>query len=114
VVLGVTAVTVGVLVQREQLALAMAMRAGVMLAAHAPVAAVAGVEERKGDAIALLEGPPQRVGGDPLAERVDHTGELVTGHAPDVGPAVVVVVAPVVQVGAADGGRRVLDEDAAR
>jgi len=114
VVLRVAAVTIRILVQGELLAAAIAMRARVMLAADAPVAAVARVEERERDAVALFERPAQRVGGDALAEAVHDTRELVPGHLAHVGPGVVVVVAPVMEVGAADGGRGVLDEDAAR
>ena len=113
VVLGVAAVAVRVLVQVELHALALAVRAGVVLPAHAPVAAVAGIEEREGDPVAFLQRPPQRVRGDAATQGVDHAGELVTGHPAQIGPAVVAVVAPVVEVGSADGGGGVPDEDAA-
>ena len=112
VVVGVAAVAVGVLVQVELLALALPVRAGVVLAADAPVAAVAGIEEGKGHPVAFLQGPPQRVCGDAAPQAVDHAGELVTGDAPQIGPGVVAVVAPVVEVRAADGRGGVPDEDA--
>src|SRR5438105_1150302 len=44
---------------------------------------------------------------------MDHAGEFVPGHLAHVGTGVVVVVAPVVEVGAADRRRGVLDEDPA-
>jgi hypothetical protein len=112
VVVGVAAVAVGVLVQVELRAPALPVRAGVVLAANAPVAAVAGVEEGKGDPVALLEGSLQRVRGDALTQAVDHARELVPGHAAQVGPRVVAVVAPVMEVRAADGGGGVPDENA--
>src|SRR5262249_61136505 len=96
VVLAMSAVAMRVLVERELLAHPMAMRARVVLAAHAPVTPVAGREERKRDAVAFPQRSPQRVGGDTLAERMHHAGELVAGHTADGGAAVVVVVAPVV------------------
>jgi hypothetical protein len=114
VVLRVPAVAVRVLVQGELVALALPVRAGVMLAADAPVAAVARVEEGEGDAVALLERVPEGVELDALAQDRYHAGELVAGDAPDIRPRVVAVVAPVVEVGAADGGGGVLDEEAAR
>ena len=80
VVLGVAAVAVRVLVQRELHAPALAMRADVMLATHAPVAAIARIEERKRDAVAFLQRSSQRVRGDALAEARDHAGELVARH----------------------------------
>src|SRR5206468_7910999 len=91
-----------------------AVRARVMLAADAPVAAIARVEERERDAVAFLQRPPQRVGVDALAERVHDAGELVARHPAQVGAAVVAVVAPVVEVRAADRGGGVLDQDASR
>src|SRR5207245_9259775 len=112
VVLGVTAVAVRVLVQRELHAPALTMRTGVMLAAHAPVTPIARVEERKRDAIAFLQWPPQGIRRDALTEARNHPGELVTGHPPHVGPGVVAVVAPVVKIAPTDGGGGVLDEDA--
>src|SRR5262249_54577003 len=76
--------------------------------------AVAGREEGKRDAIAFLQRPAQRIRRDPLAERMHHARELVPRHLPHVRARVVVVVAPVVEVRAADGGGGVLDENAAR
>src|SRR4030095_16348979 len=92
---------------------ALAVRANVMFTAHAPVATIARVEERKRDAIAFLQRPPKRIRRNALAETRDHAGELVTGHAAHVRPGVVAVVAPVVEIGSADRGGRVLDQDTA-
>ena len=61
--LRIAAVAVRVLGQVELLAAARAMRTRVVLGAHAPVAAVAGVEERKRDAIALERRALLRVPG---------------------------------------------------
>src|SRR5439155_13163218 len=102
-----------VLVEVELDAAPLARGAGVMVAANAPVAAVARIEEREGDAIAFLEGPLERVGLDALAQAVDDARELVTGHPPEIRPLVVAVIAPVVQIGAADGRGGGLDENAA-
>src|SRR6266536_3426685 len=114
VVIGVAAVAVRVLVEVELHAPARAMRAGVMLAADAPVAAIARIEEREGDAVALLEGPPEGVGLHAAPEAVHDPRELVAGHAPAIGARVLPVSAPVVEVGAADGRRGVPDENATR
>jgi len=84
----------------------------VVLSANAPVAAIARIEEREGDAIALLQRPTERVGLDTAPQAVNHPRELVTGHATEIGPLVVAVVAPVMQVRAANRGGGVLDEDA--
>src|SRR5262249_45477728 len=83
-------------------------------AADTPVAAIARGEERKRNAIAFFQRPAERIGRHALAETVHDAGELVTGHAAHVRTRVVAVVAPVVQIGAADGGGSVLDEDASR
>src|SRR5215475_10696377 len=110
VVLGVAAVAVWVLVQRELHAPALAMRADVMLAARAPVAAIARIEERKGDAVAFLQRLAERIRRDALAEARHHTRELVARNPAHVGPGVVAVIAPVVEVRSTDGGGGVLDE----
>jgi len=90
------------------------MRTGVVLAPDAPVAAIARIEEREGDAVALLERPPERIGLHPAPEAVHDARELVAGHPPQIRALVVSVVPPVVEVGAADGRRGVPDENAAR
>src|SRR4030095_17108230 len=106
VVVGVAAVAVRILVEVELHAPARAMRTGVMLAADAPVAAIARIEERKCDAVALLEGPPERIGLHPASEAVHDARELVAGHPPQIRALVVAVVPPVGEVRAADWRRR--------
>src|SRR5207245_3900034 len=70
------------------------------------------VEERERDAVNFYQWPPHGIRRDALAEARDDPGELVSGHPAHVGPGVVAVVAPVVQVTPTDGGGGVLDEDA--
>src|SRR5262249_57257600 len=93
---------------------ALAVRAHVVLAAHAPVAAVAGVEEWKRDAIAFLQRLAERIRRDALAQTVHHSCEFVAGHAAHVRTRIVAVVAPVVEIRPADRSGGVLGEDAPR
>ena len=85
VVLGVAAVAVRVLVEVELHAPPLAVRARVMLAAHAPVAPVARREERetRRDRLPSGAGAASR-SSTPLPRLWTTPGELVTGHAAQV------------------------------
>jgi hypothetical protein len=86
-------------------------RAGGRISVEAGVAATARIEVRVRDAVALLEGPAQRIGLHVLAQTGHLARHLVAEDPAILGQAQRRVATPEVQVRAAQVGKRDLDED---